>query len=436
MARIEKTVFLSYRRTNAPWALAISQYLTSHGYDVFFDFKGIGSGDFESIILENIRARAHFLILLTPSALKRCEEPGDLLRREIETAIDSRRNVIPLLFKGFKFGSKAVVKQLTGGLAPLKSYNGPTVSVEYFDASMQKLRDQFLSVALSEVIHPASPVAREAAKQEQTAVNAAPPVTQQELTAQEWFERGFGATDPDQRIKFYSEAIRLDPSFAEAFNNRGIAHTSKGDLDGAILDFNEAIRLEPDDATAFYNRGIAHQNKGDLDGAISDLSEAIRLNPDDATGFNNRGAVRKEKGDLDGAIQDYHEAIRLNPDHTDAFYNRGAVRKEKGDLDGAIQDYNEAIRLKPDHARAFYNRGIALSDKGDFDGAIQDYSEAIRLNPDHANAHYNRALAWREKVAIDKAIADFQRYLDLGGGERYGDTEKVQQMIRDLQSKL
>ena len=34
MARIE-TVFISYRRTNASWALAIFQNLTSHGYDVF-----------------------------------------------------------------------------------------------------------------------------------------------------------------------------------------------------------------------------------------------------------------------------------------------------------------------------------------------------------------------------------------------------------------
>ena len=30
------------------------------------------------------------------------------------------------------------------------------------------------------------------------------------------------------------------------------------------------------------------------------------------------------------------------------------------------------------------------------------------------------------------AIADFQKYLDLGGGERDGDTEEVEQMIREL----
>jgi hypothetical protein len=61
MERIEKTVFLSYRRTNIPWALAIFQNLTQHGYDVFFDYNGIASGDFESVILGNITARRIFL---------------------------------------------------------------------------------------------------------------------------------------------------------------------------------------------------------------------------------------------------------------------------------------------------------------------------------------------------------------------------------------
>jgi TIR domain len=106
--RVEKSVFLSYRRTNIPWALAIYQNLTHYGYDVFFDYEGIAAGDFESVILGNIKSRAHFLILLTPSALERCDEPGDWLRREIETALDSKRNIIPLMFEGFDFGAPKI----------------------------------------------------------------------------------------------------------------------------------------------------------------------------------------------------------------------------------------------------------------------------------------------------------------------------------------
>ena len=61
MAKIEKTVFISYRRKDISWALAVYQYLTAQKYDVFFDYTHIPSGDFEQIILSNIRARAHFV---------------------------------------------------------------------------------------------------------------------------------------------------------------------------------------------------------------------------------------------------------------------------------------------------------------------------------------------------------------------------------------
>jgi hypothetical protein len=76
---------------------AVFQDLKHNGYDVFFDFQGIASGDFERVILEYIRARAHFLVLLTPSALEPCGDRGDWLRREIETALETRRNIVPLM---------------------------------------------------------------------------------------------------------------------------------------------------------------------------------------------------------------------------------------------------------------------------------------------------------------------------------------------------
>ena len=77
MGHIEKSVFISYRRTNVPWAIAIYQNLTAHGYDAFYDFQSIDSGNFEKVIIENIKARAHFIVILTPSALERCKEPND-----------------------------------------------------------------------------------------------------------------------------------------------------------------------------------------------------------------------------------------------------------------------------------------------------------------------------------------------------------------------
>jgi formylglycine-generating enzyme required for sulfatase activity len=173
MARPEKTVFISYRRKDISWALAVYHYLTKHNYDVFFDYKSIPSGDFEQIIVGNIKARAHFLVILTPTALDRCSEPGDWLRREIENAISERRNIIPLFFDGFNFGAPSVSEKLTGKLSRLKKYNGLEVPSGYFDEAMDRLRGRYLNVTLDAVLHPVSKAVQKAVKEQQVAANQA-----------------------------------------------------------------------------------------------------------------------------------------------------------------------------------------------------------------------------------------------------------------------
>jgi hypothetical protein len=234
MGRVEKTVFMSYRRANAPWVLAIYQDLTHHGYDVFYDYKGIASGNFESVILENIRARAHFLILLTPSALQRCNESGDWLHREIETALDSQRNIIPLMLEGFDFSTPAIVDQLRGKLAALKSYNGLNVPVDYFSEAMKRLRESYLNVAIEAVLHPASSFALQAAREQQAAARSTPTVDDRELdrelAAQQWYEQAVTADlkgDRSAALQNFDDAIRFKPDFADAYKMRSILVRSR-----------------------------------------------------------------------------------------------------------------------------------------------------------------------------------------------------------------
>jgi len=54
MGRIEKTVFISYRRINFPWAQSIYQDLTNHGYDVFLDHNCLVSGHRELFYLGKV----------------------------------------------------------------------------------------------------------------------------------------------------------------------------------------------------------------------------------------------------------------------------------------------------------------------------------------------------------------------------------------------
>lgn len=403
MGQIEKTVFISYRRTNLPWALNIYQNLTSHGYDVFFDYESINSGDFQQIILENIRSRAHFLVILTPSMLERIDEPNDWVRFEIETALEEKRNIVSLFFEGFNFSDPSISGKLTGKLEILKNYAGYDVPASYFSEAMDRLRNRYLNISLDVVKHPVSPTVQKASQKQQIAASKAEPVKEKELTAQEWVEKGQQTSNFDEKIHYYTEAIRLKPDLSTAYRGRGYA----------------IIEIE-----------------GSLDAALRDLDEAVRLDPSDYVSYNNRGRVYYKNGELDKAIIEYNLSIKNNQNYYYPYYNRGIARKAKGDVDGAIKDYNKAIRLKPEDALAYNNRGIAHKAKGDVDGAIKDYNEAIRLKPDYAEAYYNRATAWEKKVAYRAAMNDYQKYLDLGGGILYSDQKEVEGFIRDLKKKI
>jgi len=202
MARPEKTVFISYRRKDISWALAVYHYLTKHDFDVFFDYKSIPSGDFEQIIIGNIKARAHFLVILTPTALDRANEPGDWLRREIENAISDRRNIIPLFFDGFNFGAPSVSEKLTGKLSRLKRYNGLEVPSGYFDEAMERLRGRYLNVTLDAVLHPVSEEVKKAVKEHQVAADQA-------ISSKEEFEEQVRREKKAQENKETEERARI-----------------------------------------------------------------------------------------------------------------------------------------------------------------------------------------------------------------------------------
>jgi tetratricopeptide (TPR) repeat protein len=386
--RVEKTVFISYRRTNIYHARAIYLSLTARGYDAFMDYESIDSGAFERIILREIDARAHFLVVLTPSALERCTDPTDWLRREIERAIEMQRNIVPLMFDAFSFG--AVEEYLTGKLALLKAYNGLEVPASYFDEAMDRLTNRFLNTPLDMVLHPTPPANRAEVAQRQAEVDEMSAPTIEQVKAAEYYEKGVACLqtgDFANAIEDFSQAISYRADFLEAYYRRGHAYRAMKNNTAAIRDWEEAIRLAStnDPRVPFYRSNILCLKK-DFDRALVEATEAVRLNPTDPEVYRNRGFIFRVAGDLEQAIADQTEALRLNPQDAIAYYNRGVARRKQDDYDAAIADYTEAVRLNPQYAQAYTSRGWARYEQGDYDGAISDFEEALRINPDYTKA--------------------------------------------------
>ncbi|MCA6115658.1 tetratricopeptide repeat protein [Bradyrhizobium sp. WSM 1738] len=186
-------------------------------------------------------------------------------------------------------------------------------------------------------------------------------------------------------------------ALAIAYNNRGNAHTAKGDLDRALQDFDQSIKLDPSSAKTFNNRGAAYLRKGEYDLAIQALDQAIKLNPNYARAFVNRAAVYLKKNEYDRAARDYDEAIRLQPNLEAALSGRCWTRAILGSLQTALQtaleDCNKVLQSWPNDAATYDSRALIHLKMGREAAAIEDFSAALRFDPKLASALYGRGLA-------------------------------------------
>lgn len=172
--------------------------------------------------------------------------------------------------------------------------------------------------------------------------------------------------DYEGAIAEYDVAIQLDPTNAEAHNNRGNAYAMLEARRDAVADYTEAIRLNPEFALAYYNRGLEKQLDGDIEGAIADYKTALSLpapdtlRPQEFTArlHSNLGILYETLGDHASALASFDQAIQLDPRNAPAYYNRGKLHEWSGNYTQAVADYRSVLQLVPDHPQSRYMLGL------------------------------------------------------------------------------
>lgn len=144
-------VFISYRRDGGfTLARLFYERLDKLGFHPFLDVEELRSGPFNDKLYAVIEECDDFIIILPPNGLDRCIDKSDWVRLEVEHAIKSNKNIIPVMISGFVWPSN-----LPQSLKRLPYFNGVPASQHYFDASFDKLcsmltSNSFDSVSLSE----------------------------------------------------------------------------------------------------------------------------------------------------------------------------------------------------------------------------------------------------------------------------------------------
>ncbi len=210
-----------------------------------------------------------------------------------------------------------------------------------------------------------------------------------------------------------SQAIKINPKYADAYNQRGISWHAKGNFDQAIADYTKVIELDSKFAKAYVNRGNTLMDKGLIDEAIVDFDSALKIDPDESYAYANRCVSWTKKEDFQRAMRDCNRSLEINPRFAEAYVFRGDVSDDTNDFDGAITDYSKAIEISPRYPLAYLNRAIARGDKRDFNGALADFAKAIEINPLYAEAYGARGLVLLSTGRDLEAETDFKKCFEL-----------------------
>ena len=133
-------IFISYRRDGGEFlGKMLHERLTAMGYSVFYDVEGLNPGHFNTQLLDVIVSCTDFLLILSPGALDRCDNPGDWVYQEIACALQNEKNLIPVMMRNFQWP-----ENLPAALQELPVYEAVTANNEYFDALLERLAKKFL----------------------------------------------------------------------------------------------------------------------------------------------------------------------------------------------------------------------------------------------------------------------------------------------------
>ncbi|MEB3215984.1 MAG: tetratricopeptide repeat protein [Nostocales cyanobacterium 94392] len=220
-------------------------------------------------------------------------------------------------------------------------------------------------------------------------------------------------TEYQQAIKLFSQAIKINPEYANAYNSRGDAYYRLGKYEKSQQDSSAAIRNNPNDANAYYDRGFSLYSVGEYNGAIIDYNQAIKLNPEYANAYYGRGLARFKIKETRKAIADLNQAIQMNPKLAPAYLNRGIIRRKIGESLEAIKDFDKAITINSKYTEAYYERGKTHYAFNDKTAAQKDFTKAIELDSKYIEAYIARADVYNDLGYPKQAYEDYEKAIEM-----------------------
>ena len=183
------------------------------------------------------------------------------------------------------------------------------------------------------------------------------------------FERAIDQLHLAVKLDFITEWVPL--------NKLGNTLLALGDVSQAIDHYRQAIHVNPNYAEAHHNLGIALGAVENLDTAIRHLRLAVAIDSNYIEAHNSLGLALQSQGYVDEAIDQYRRAVAIQPDDAESHYNLGQALSTQGRIVEALKHFRKATALKPDWPALLNMMAWILATHPNT--SVHDPSEAVRL---------------------------------------------------------
>lgn len=218
-----------------------------------------------------------------------------------------------------------------------------------------------------------------------------------------FYQRGYF----EQSAKSFEEALRDDPTSAEAAYGLGSAYLSQQKIAEARESFERAAKLHasyPDTlANAWNNLGLLAGQGNRTDEAIKDFREAVRLSPDHLIALNNLGNAYRQQKNWEEAKNVFEHALEVDAGNADSNYGLAMIFAQRDDTAHAYEYLQRALQARPDYPEALNNIGILYLRTRRRDEAVASFETCLRVAPRFDQAYLNLARVYLIENNPEKA---------------------------------
>lgn len=219
-----------------------------------------------------------------------------------------------------------------------------------------------------------------------------------------WYQQG----KMELALDDYNQSILRDTTDAKAFANRASVRGIKGDYAGALKDADRALRIQPGYASAINNRATAHFYLENYSQAVADYDALIAMDNAEAGNYRKKIMVLEKMADTAALIDSYQHLTRLEPDNYLNYAKAGELFYRQRNLKKAIHYFDEALRLDASQHVLLMLRANALFGMQRYEEALQDYARYAEITGD-ANAWYNAGQCCLKLERMDDACGYWEK---------------------------